>query len=85
MVIVNMEKLDDNFIKGYTKALLDIQNFYERHSDSLQLYRLYTRKATTEIIRFLIENREELREIGDITNIIVNKDKSGNVRIIKKK
>jgi hypothetical protein len=69
-----MDKLDGSFIRGYTKALLDIQNFFESHSEALSTYKLFNKNGVTAILKFLIENRDELREYGNIEEILVRKE-----------
>lgn len=74
----------DTFNGGYTKALLDVQHFFEMYSENLKFQKLYSEKGVTAIIKFLIENREELRETGMIENFVVHKDKK-SIKFIKKK
>lgn len=69
-----MDKLDGLFIRGYTKALLDVQNFFESHSEALSTYKLFNKNGVTAILKFLIENRDELREYGNIEEILVRKE-----------
>lgn len=69
-----MEKLDGSFIRGYTKALLDVQNFFESHSEALSTYKLFNKNGVTAILKFLVENRDELREYGNIDDILVRKE-----------
>ena len=61
-----MDRLDGSYISGYTKALLDVQRFYENHSDSLKYCKLYNKKGIKQTLQMLIDNREELRETGDV-------------------
>ena len=69
-----MDKLDGSFIRGYTKALLDVQNFFESHSEALSTYKLFNKNGVAAILKFLIENRDELREYGNIDDILVRKE-----------
>lgn len=69
-----MDKLGGLFIRGYTKALLDAQNFFEGHSEALSTYKLFNKNGVTAILKFLIENRDELREYGNIEEILVRKE-----------
>lgn len=73
----------DTFNGGYTKALLDVQHFFEAYSESLKFQKLYSEKGVNAIIKFLIENREELRETGMIENFVVYKDKK-SIKFVKK-
>lgn len=70
-----MEKLDGSFIRGYTKAVLDIQHFFESHSDSLKHNKLYNCAGIEELLKFIVSNRQELCETGDIADIVCRKEK----------
>ena len=65
----------DTFNHGYTKALLDVQRFFENHSDSLSYSKLYNRSGIEAVLKCLIENREEMRETGDIADLVCKKEK----------
>lgn len=57
---------------GYFKALLDVKSFFENHSQSLKFSRLFNQKGVMKVLDVLIENREELRETGDVANLRYN-------------
>lgn len=61
-----MDRLDGSYIRGYTKALLDVQHFFENHSDSLKYCKLHNKKGIDIVLQMLLDNREELRETGDV-------------------
>lgn len=78
-----MDKLNEDYIRGYTKALLDVKSFFENYSDNLKYNKLFNESGIMALLAFLVDNREELRECGDISGIII--DKSGKrVKIVKK-
>lgn len=52
---------------GYTKALLDVVNWFKNHSESLKNHKLYKRECIEKLLDALLENRAELRETGDVT------------------
>lgn len=60
---------------GYFKALLDVRSFFENHSQSLKFSRLYNQKGVMQVLDALIKNREELRETGDVENLIYNTER----------
>ena len=62
----------DCYNHGYTKALLDVQEWFRNHSLTMRYNRLYNEKGVNAILAALVENREELRETGSV-NLIVNK------------
>lgn len=78
-----MDKLNGDYIRGYTKALLDVKTFFENYSNNMKYNKLFNESGITALLDFIVNNREELREYGDISGIII--DKSGKrVKIIKK-
>lgn len=66
--------MQDNYIGGYTKALLDVEQFFADYSDALKTHKLYNKKGIDNILHFLIENRVEMREYGTIDNIRIDPD-----------
>lgn len=70
-----IEKLSGEFIRGYTKVLVDVQNFFESHSETMKYYKLYSYKGILAVLSALIQHREELRETGTVDDLIVKKDK----------
>lgn len=52
--------MTDNFNSGYTRALLDLQNFFEQHGYS------WSRQSLKTLVQLFIDNRKELRERGEI-------------------
>lgn len=78
-----MERLDGSFIRGYTQALFDVQKFIAGRSDMMKYLRLYSQAGIEAILKFLVDNREELRECGDIEDVVVKKE--GKKIIVKKK
>ena len=69
----------DTFNGGYTKALLDVQHFFESYSEALSHNKLYNRNGIEAILKCLIDNREELRETGNLSGIIVRNGKKSTV------
>lgn len=72
--------MTDTFDGGYTKALLDVQHFFESYSEALKYHKLYNIKGIKKVMDFLVANRQELKETGTIEDIIVTKDKKLLVR-----
>lgn len=77
------EKISGDYNRGYTAALIHVCNFFDGHSDALKLNKMYNSKDIHDILRFLLDNREELRETGNIADIIVKKN--GKNKIIENK
>lgn len=70
----------DTFNGGYTKALVDVQAYIKNHSQALRYCRLYNRTGIEKLIDALVENREELRETGDV-NLVWNKKEKVFIRV----
>lgn len=56
----------ETYTGGYLKALLDVRSFFEGHSETLKLNRLYNQKGVMQLLDALIENRGELGTTGDV-------------------
>lgn len=63
-----------NYEHGYTKALLDVVNWFKNHSESLKYHKLYKLECIEKLLDALLENRAELRETGDV-ELTWNKEK----------
>lgn len=63
----------DTFNGGYTKALIDVKNYFEGHTDILSWNHMWNRKGVLQVLNALIEHREELRETGD-ANLVMNRE-----------
>lgn len=74
-----MDKLNGDFNRGYTTALVNVLNFFDEHSDALKANRMYNWKGVHAVLDFLLKNREELRENGTIENVIISRDKNAIV------
>ena len=77
-----MDKLDGQYNAGYIKALIDVKNFFEDHSEAMKRCHLNNQKGISALLKLILENYEELRETGDIENVIVSKQQ--NKIVIKK-
>ena len=74
-----MDRLNGDFNRGYTKALVDVSNFFDNYPEALTGNRLYTQKGIRAVLDFILANREELRETGSVKDIVVRKDKKDPV------
>lgn len=62
--------MTDSYIGGYTKAILDVANWFENHTEALKHERLYNAKGIRKVLSALLDNRAELRETGDVKLVI---------------
>ena len=74
-----MSKLNGDFNRGYTTALINVLSFFDGHSDTMKANKLYNQKGIHSVLDFLMKNREELRETGTIEGVIVCKDGKNTV------
>lgn len=77
-----MDKLNGDFNRGYTTAIINVLSFFDGHSDALKANRLYNQNGVHLVLNFLMENREELRETGTIDGVVVCND--GKHKVIRK-
>lgn len=61
-----LSEYSNGYITGYTKALLDVQEYIKSHSSALKSAKLYNSKAIEKLIDALVENRVEMRETGTV-------------------
>lgn len=72
-----MEKItsfDIGYDRGYFKALLDINNWFEYHSADLKFTKAYTAKRVPVLLKAFVENSDYLKEYGEYTTMKVDKD-----------
>lgn len=56
----------DSYNHGYSKAVLDVYEYFVSHSGAMKYYRMYNQKGIEMILKQLVENRQELRMYGDV-------------------
>lgn len=64
---------------GYKKALLDIKEWFERHSESIKFYHKYNKKGIESILAELNRNSDKLREEGGDLDIIIKKEEKDDI------
>lgn len=60
------EIMMDCYNHGYSKAILDVYQYFMNHSLSLKWEHLYNKEGIEMILKQLVENRQELRMYGDV-------------------
>ena len=60
---------------GYQKALLDVKNWFERHSASLKWCRMYNKKHVEMLLNAICKSADTLMEFGDDTAVYFEYDK----------
>lgn len=71
-----IKPLQDNFLyrKGYFKALLDVKNYFDKHSESLKCLKMYNSKKLPLLLQAFIDNADELIMWGDEIELKLSKD-----------
>lgn len=65
-----------DYIKGYTKALIDVKRYIENHEYAIKKTRLTGYTGILKLLDAVIAGREELRETG---NLMLIKTSDGRV------
>ncbi|MBR5091343.1 MAG: hypothetical protein IK093_18110 [Ruminiclostridium sp.] len=71
-----IQRLRSDYIKGYTRALLDVKSYIERNEATIKKARLTGYTGILKLLDILITGREELRETG---NLLIAKTPDGSV------
>jgi hypothetical protein len=74
--------LDTIFKQGYDKALLDVKNYFERHSIAMKQNKMYNQKGINALLQAMLDNIEIMREEGEF--IEFTKTIDGKVVLSKK-
>ena len=75
-----------DYENGYTKALLDVRNWFERNSDFLRLAKMYNKKGINVLLKGMLDNRTTFMDMGEMTVFRITKDDKGNyVKVIAEK
>lgn len=68
---------------GYQKALLDVKNWFERHSWSLKMLRMYNKKYVEMLLNAICNGADTFMEYGDDTAMLFDVDKENKKKILK--
>lgn len=75
--------IDKVYHDGYFKALLDVKNWYENHSEIIKYYKLSNYNGILLILNKLIEKRNELMEYAEDIEIIIKPEEMLKKKIMK--
>lgn len=64
-----------DYDNGYSQALLDIKNWFWRHSASLKYYKMYNQRSIDMLLSAISNEHEILQKYGDFTEVKVDTDK----------
>ena len=71
--------------EGYFQALLDVKNWFERHSAALKLCRMYNQKNIQMILSEISKNSDTFQKFGEDTEIFFEYEKKKVTKIYIKK
>lgn len=71
-----IKPLEDNFLyrQGYFKALLDIKNYFDTHTNSLKHLKMYNSKKIPLLLQAFVENADEMMMWGEDIDLKLSND-----------
>ena len=71
--------------EGYFQALLDVKNWFERHSTALKICRMYNQKNIGMLLSEISKNADTFQKFGDDTEIFFEFEKKKVTKVFIKK
>lgn len=71
--------------EGYFQALLDVKNWFERHSKALKIFRMYNLKNIGMLLSEISKNADTFQKFGDDTEIFFEYEKKKVTKVFIKK
>lgn len=69
-----MTKVNDGYRQGYFKALLDVKNYFDSHSEVLKHYKMYNAKKIQLLLEAFLENVDLMIICGDHIDLKLSAD-----------
>lgn len=69
-----MTKVNDGYRQGYFKALLDVKNYFDSHSEVLKYYKMYNAKKIQLLLEAFSENVDLMIIWGDHIDLKLSAD-----------
>ena len=66
--------MDFSYRQGYFKALLDVKNYFDTHSETLKNLKMYNSKNIPLLLQAFVENADTMMFYGDNLNLKLSKD-----------
>ena len=70
-----------DYENGYTQALLDVKNWFERHSNSLRYYRLCNTRCIPLILNCMMKNHTRMMDRGEDFEIVWRREEMTDTRV----
>lgn len=64
----------NTYERGYFKALLDVSNWVNSHSEGMERFHMFTEKRMKNFLADLTKHKEELMRYAEYAEFIVNDD-----------
>lgn len=72
-----------DYAHGYQKALQDVRDFFERRSNAIKVLHLYNKDGVNLILKGMVENAEEMQELGSDIEFEIHEEVVGKKTIHK--
>lgn len=70
--------MTDSYRGGYLKALLDVKNYFDSHSDMLKHLRMYNSKKIPLLLQAFVDNADKMMLEGDNIDFVFD-EKGGKI------
>lgn len=64
-----------DYEQGYFKALVDVKNYFDSHSDTLKHLRMYNSKKIPLLLDAFIRYHEKMIKVGDAIDLKLTADR----------
>ena len=71
---MNENNYSFDYRNGYFKALLDVKNYFDSHSETLKNNKIYNSKKIPKLLQLFIDNCEKMMMYGDEIELIFPRD-----------
>ena len=69
--------LNFEYKQGYFKALVDVKNYFDSHSEMLKCYKMYNAKKLPVLFQAFIDNYQKMIYEGDSIEITIKGGANG--------
>lgn len=69
-----MNRMNFSYRQGYFKALFDVKNYFDTHSETLKYLKMYNSKKIPLLLQAFTENADMMMLYGDTIELKLSKD-----------
>lgn len=66
-----------DYAHGYQKALQDVFNWFNGHSESLTFNKMYNRQGVALILKCMADNADTMQKLGDSIEFMIHDEQVG--------